>query len=709
MGRLYRTHGSDDNDNILTEFNYYADNSIKTIDHQGSHGNHITEYQYNALGKVDTIIDPTAVNASDYTTFGYTEAGERNSVNDAESNGTSYTYNGFGQIVSQVSPDTGATIFRYDEAGNLVQKTLNDDSIIRYKYDELNRLIYVAAGDDIYAYYYDQPIDVNTSQLGFLTGSANSQSCSSYQYNIFGELTEQVDNIQAGSFTTQYTYTDLGQVETLTYPSGNSVTYIYDYEGNVSDITTTIAGNTSDVVTDVTHYPFGQMSQLTYGNLLVRDTVHDLDYRIDSIVTAGIQDLDYGYDDKDNINSITNSQNTSMSQSFTYDGLDRIDTLTINSDVYDYDYDNVGNREEVTLNGTVYETYVPSVGNRLDRVIRTTGDRQFTYDTKGNVISDTAFSEPTRTYTYNSLNRMKTHTQSSEVTYYLYNNLGQRMQKNVGGVISRYIYGQGGELLHEFKANTNDTDYIYLNGEPIGLIRNSQLYFVHNDHLGRAEVITDTATTVVWRADNYAFDRSVSSAYSYTYDVGLPGQFWDEEKGNWYNYYRDYDSNSGRYLQSDPLGLGNGANTYTYVSNNPVINIDPLGLFDVYAYKTKTGNYMYDVRFYYPKAGYLERKGVSPVRSVSKFLSIANLAHKATGVSDIEGKDYKETYKLQTQCDEMDSKAKNFLSYTTANLTEKRLRRFMNEFLTQYPEMKQFYDVDLIIGRAQVRAIGWEN
>jgi RHS repeat-associated protein len=58
----------------------------------------------------------------------------------------------------------------------------------------------------------------------------------------------------------------------------------------------------------------------------------------------------------------------------------------------------------------------------------------------------------------------------------------------------------------------------------------------------------------------------------------LPAPNLDKETNTHYNYFRDYDPAIGRYVQSDPIGLGGGINTYAYVNDNPLSYADPRGL-----------------------------------------------------------------------------------------------------------------------------------
>ena len=64
----------------------------------------------------------------------------------------------------------------------------------------------------------------------------------------------------------------------------------------------------------------------------------------------------------------------------------------------------------------------------------------------------------------------------------------------------------------------------------------------------------------------------------FTFNLRFAGQYYDQETGLHYNYFRDYDPATGRYIESDPIGLGGGINTYNYVGDYPVSSVDPLGL-----------------------------------------------------------------------------------------------------------------------------------
>jgi RHS repeat-associated protein len=66
---------------------------------------------------------------------------------------------------------------------------------------------------------------------------------------------------------------------------------------------------------------------------------------------------------------------------------------------------------------------------------------------------------------------------------------------------------------------------------------------------------------------------------AFTYELRFPGQFFDQATRLPYNYFRDYDPRTGRYLESDPSGLAGGINTYAYVGSNPLVRTDASGLF----------------------------------------------------------------------------------------------------------------------------------
>ncbi|NRA70809.1 MAG: RHS repeat-associated core domain-containing protein [Gammaproteobacteria bacterium] len=89
--------------------------------------------------------------------------------------------------------------------------------------------------------------------------------------------------------------------------------------------------------------------------------------------------------------------------------------------------------------------------------------------------------------------------------------------------------------------------------------------------------MTDADAIVVWQANYTPFGQADIVVENVTNNIRFQGQYYDHESGLHYNYFRDYDPELGRYIQSDPIGLAGGINTYGYVGGNPVSFIEPDG------------------------------------------------------------------------------------------------------------------------------------
>jgi RHS repeat-associated protein len=179
-------------------------------------------------------------------------------------------------------------------------------------------------------------------------------------------------------------------------------------------------------------------------------------------------------------------------------------------------------------------------------------------------------------------------TDSSQQVQNLHNAQGQRVVKTVNGDANtaiHFLYDQSGQVIAEIDATTGTTlrEYIYVNGQQIAIVddtgtQNEETYFVHNDHLGTPQKITDQTQEIVWDATYKPFGEVEVATAEIENNIRFPGQYSDEETGLHYNYFRDYDPSTGRYVESDPIGLRGGLNTYGYVGGNSINTSDPLGL-----------------------------------------------------------------------------------------------------------------------------------
>ena len=123
-------------------------------------------------------------------------------------------------------------------------------------------------------------------------------------------------------------------------------------------------------------------------------------------------------------------------------------------------------------------------------------------------------------------------------------------------------------------------------------IEGTNAYYYHNDHLATPQKMTDSSGVVVWSADYKPFGEATITVSAITNNLRFPGQYYDAETGTLYNYFRDYNPFTARYIQADPIGLKGGLNPYRYVQN-PINFVDPLGLFGTNDFV----NHYYDSNF----------------------------------------------------------------------------------------------------------------
>ncbi|MCB0074518.1 MAG: hypothetical protein KDE20_23795, partial [Caldilineaceae bacterium] len=201
-------------------------------------------------------------------------------------------------------------------------------------------------------------------------------------------------------------------------------------------------------------------------------------------------------------------------------------------------------------------------------------------------------STPSQTFTYDPFNRLSGITSSEFGTAsYQIAGTGMRAAKTVNGQATHFVYGPSAQLYYERNMSSGQTTHhLYLHGQPIGMVRGGELYYVLPDHLGRPEMLTDdSGTQVVWRARLAAFDRHVAIDQIGGYHLGFPGQYHDQESGFAYNIFRDYDPATGRYLQSDPIDLQGGTNSYAYTDGDPLSFVDPSGTSMAFQYALLAG------------------------------------------------------------------------------------------------------------------------
>ncbi|MGO2166729.1 MAG: RHS repeat-associated core domain-containing protein [Pseudoalteromonas sp.] len=534
-------------------------------------------YQYDGLNRLTQTQDQNG-----YTTlYDYTITGKLAAVTDATGKVTQYTYNDIDELITRTSPDSGITHYEYDEAGNLISSTDARNITVNIEYDALNRPIAIRypTPQEQVLFTYDEATGSNNG-TGHLTSVTEHSGTTGFKYNQFAQLTETSWSNNQVQFALGFDYGDSDRLQRLHYPSGNSVSYSYDTLGNIQSVELTTTKGVTQIASGIQYLPFGPMTLAELGNGLTLQKTFDTAYRVTSQQVTGVNHINYIYDLVGNISDITDQEQPQLSRHYTYT---HVGQLALDSwAAREFEYDGIGNRLTHTQGDTPNVNYVYADTEHRLLAVNTQSPLLFTYDARGNAIS-----RGEMTLNYNDANRLESVTNNGSTTHYQYNYKGLRVQKTVAGNNRYYFYDENGLLISEANSSGQITkEYIYLQGEPLAMVKAGAIYYFHNSHLGAPQRLTDEYKQTVWQAQYNAFgttqvNTQQAIAEQITNNIRFPGQYFDAETGLYYNWHRYYDPEIGRYLQSDPIGLAGGINTYGYVGGNPMMYIDPYGLFSM--------------------------------------------------------------------------------------------------------------------------------
>ena len=517
---------------------------------------HTTTQAYDALNRLVQITDPAA-GVSRYT---FDSNDRLTQVIDPRGIGTAYNYDGLDNLTQTLSLDTGTTTNTYDTAGNLATQTNAQGQQSIHTYDALNRLTKTLFADATSVTYQ---YDIGINALGRLTKMTDPAAVTQWSYNAQGRATTKTQTTGSITRTLSYAYEANGRIAQITYPSGKIISYGYDLAGNLAQLSV----NGQSLLTAILYQPYGAANEWTWGNGSRHSRTFNQDGRM---VSHPLGTLSY-----DAAGRVVQQAQGAVVQSYAYDVVDR---LTQHVDpanlVTTYQYDISGNRTRLNYGATTYNYNYSVTSHRL---LNATGIAAM-----GNLARSGATQ-----LSYNAAGRLRSATWNNGTPWsFTYNGFGQRVSKDTTLTKRYYGYDEQGHLIGEYDKITGQAiqETVYLGDVPVAVLQGTGVYYVYTDHLGTPRAITNTLNQTIWRWNSDPFGTTLANedpdgdSTKFTYNLRFAGQYFDEETGLHYNMARDYDPSTGRYIQSDPIGLAGGLNTYAYVDSNPLSFTDPLGL-----------------------------------------------------------------------------------------------------------------------------------
>jgi RHS repeat-associated protein len=558
----------------------------------------------NAIAQLVKVTDSMqgAVPISAVTSFSYEPFGNLATTTDPNGNVITVKYNLLGHKVELKDPNLGVIAYTPDPLGRVRrsispnQSKASQSTVL--KYDKLDRMVYRLEPDLESTWVYDTAVNGIGKLARAYTGSGGlNDYIREHQYDTLGRLTSTSQQLIDATYFNKTEYDAWSRPVKSTYARGtnSAAAKVFEQRYNANGFLARVERNAQVLMQIANQDASNRVVSAGLGNKLIQARRYNqYTGRLESgdvDTVAGDPRLheDYFYDSIGNLTTRTQGWDVGeFTESFTYDGLNRLETSTLAGQVQSYTYDLGGNILTKTGVGTGTGKYTyPAVGQaRPNAVSQIEGVGSFTYDDNGNQLA-TPYSSA-RWTSFDMPLELKKGTVTE--TFY-YGPEHQRTRQDRGA--DRVVYAGAQEF------ETKGGQLIIKTYWPLGIgveIEQggvTKQYWNHADRLGSIVATSGEDGALVSRQAydpwgkrrTYNGTTTPNSLDGSPDNRGFTGHEMLDELDLVHMNGRVYDPFVGRFLSADPLiqdpYSGQNYSRYTYVSNNPTNLTDPTGFCEV--------------------------------------------------------------------------------------------------------------------------------
>lgn len=558
---------------------------------------HPTQYERDGLGRTTRIIDAMGTaTCFEHGPFSTVTEIQRDCDAASPPPPATITYDSYGRRLTYDSEATGAETRTYDAWGNVVAEVDANDDLYEFEYDAIDRLTRRIDPDGVSEWFYD------LDEVGYLSRTIGPTGIMrTLTYDAFTRLETSTLQMAPGTtYTVSYEYDAFERLHRINYPLQAGITpvaeYGYDGAGHLTSVSDPSSGPQYWQVTD--YDEAGRITEELFGNNVTTESVFDqLTGRLEGIISQSpidgpIQSTAYGWTAAGDLDWRFDVL-TGQDEDFAYDQrhrLRQIDATTASGPLLtEAFYDDLGNITARTDVGA----YAYG-GDRLDHA----GAHSYTYDDAGRVLTRDG-----STFDYAAIGRPRSITTATDLLQFEYDADGGRVERRQGVERRTYVDGLFEEIrsptIGPFQIQYRNT--IVAPGGPVAELvntpdatgaANTSVRYLHDDHLGSLELVTDGTGAEVpgsrrsydaWGGQRDPDNWSVSGSFFAAVDVnlGFTGHMAQPDDGLINMIGRSYDPAVGRFVSPDPLVPNpmnpEAYNRYAYVYNNPLSLTDPFG------------------------------------------------------------------------------------------------------------------------------------